>query len=518
MTDQSLYQKGFKSLGNDFLASIVVFLVAVPLCIGIALAIGLPPTYGLISGIIGGLVVGALGGCSLQVSGPAAGLITIIWESVQEHGIENFGAIVFLAGLLQVVFSVFRFGQWFRAVSPALVQGMLAGIGVLIFASQFHVMMDDKPANSGVENLLALPSAVMKGIFPLDGTTHHIAGLIGMITILVIVAWSYAPKSLKLVPAPLVGIIVAVIIAAVFQMPINYVKVPDNLFAIEYGLSWDSLSYLLNHAAIISALTIAIVASTESLLTATAIDKMSVTCRTDYNKELRAQGIGNVLAGILGALPITGVIVRSAANVQAGAVSKLSSILHGVWLLVFLVLIPQVLELIPIAALAAVLVYTGYKLINPTAIKNLLQISRSEVIIYAITVFAIVSTNLLEGIIIGFVLSALKLLYNLSYFNANLVEDHEAGTVNLFMEGSATFLNLPRLAMVLESISPNSEVNIYPAQLYYIDHACMDLLMSWEKQHLSRGGTVNFQYNGEQAGSTLVNSKFKKMLSVATLQ
>jgi MFS superfamily sulfate permease-like transporter len=293
-------------------------------------------------------------------------------------------------------------------------------------------------------------------------------------------------------------LIVAAVLASLFlQLPIQYVSVPTNLFDIAPILSWDNVAYLWQHAAIISALTIAIVASTESLLTAIAVDKLRVTSnQTDYNRELLAQGVGNMLAGVLGALPITGVIVRSAANVQAGAVSRISGILHGVWLLVFLLLVPHWLERIPLASLAAVLVYTGYKLINPMGIKTLLQISRSEVAIYAITVWAIVMTSLLEGMIIGFVLSTIKLLKQLSYFKIHITPDAEQDTLNLILEGSATFLNLPRLATALEGLSPGQTVHIHMQHMYYVDHACMDFLMSWESRYLACGGQVQLNTQG----------------------
>jgi MFS superfamily sulfate permease-like transporter len=170
---------------RDFLASVVVFLVALPLCMGVAIASGVPPAAGLITGIIGGILVGFLGGAPLQVSGPAAGLTVIVWQLVQQHGLAVLGIIVLFAGVLQLAAGLFKLGQWFRAISPAVIHGMLAGIGVLIFASQFHIMVDDKPRGSGIANLLSIPESVYKGIFPMDGATHHIAALTGVVTILV---------------------------------------------------------------------------------------------------------------------------------------------------------------------------------------------------------------------------------------------------------------------------------------------------------------------------------------------
>lgn len=481
---------------QDLLASVVVFLVAIPLCLGIAIACGVSPAAGLISGIIGGLIVASLGGCPLQVSGPAAGLVAVVWEAIQTHGIENLGAIILLAGLMQMAFSGLKLGQWFRAVSPAVVQGMLAGIGVLIFASQFHVMIDDTPKSSGLMNLMTIPEAIMKGVFPMDGSTHHLAAGIGLLTIIVILLWELVPKKIKLMPAPLVGVLVAVIVSALFHLPINYIELPENIFSEVRWISQSSLTYLFSHAVLITALTMAIVASAESLLTATAVDQMQKGPRTNYDRELIAQGFGNVLAGILGALPITGVIVRSSANVQAGAVTRLSAILHGVWLLVFLLFLPFVLKAIPIASLAAILVYTGYKLVNPANVRNLWKFGKWEVAIYFITIVAIVLTNLLEGIIIGFSLAAIKLLITQSSLKVDVLSVSDESRIEVLIEGSANFISLPKLATALENIQPGREVHVMLGRLHYVDHACLEFLMNWEKCYIQQGGTVSLEWGG----------------------
>ena len=220
------------SYGRDLLASVVVFLVALPLCMGIAIASGLPPTAGIITGIIGGIMVGFLAGSPLQVSGPAAGLTVIVLEIVQKQGVEMLGVIVLFAGLLQLAAGVFKLGQWFRAVSPAVIHGMLVGIGVLILASQFHVMLDRAPIGSGIENLAGIPGALWSALT--TGDAHFAAGMVGALTIVTIFLWgSFAPKSLKIIPAPLVGVVVGMLAAAVFQLgSIKYVEVPDNIWSV----------------------------------------------------------------------------------------------------------------------------------------------------------------------------------------------------------------------------------------------------------------------------------------------
>lgn len=484
------------NFGKDLLASVVVFLVALPLCMGIAIASGLPPAAGLITGIVGGLVVGFIAGSPLQVSGPAAGLAVIVWELVQHHGIAMLGVIVLLAGLIQMAAGALKLGQWFRAVSPSVIYGMLAGIGVLIIGSQFHVMLDAKPIGSGLANLFGIPQALVQAVMPVAGSTQHLAAGIGLLTIATIIAWNaFRPDRLKAVPAPLVAVVVATAAAAVLQLPIQYVGVPDSLLG---AIEWPTLANLgraLEAPILGAALAMALVASAETLLCATAVDQMHQGPRTQYNKELFAQGVGNTICGLFGALPMTGVIVRSSANVQAGGQTRMSAIYHGVWLLAFIVAFPFVLKLIPVASLAAILVYTGYKLINVQNIKHLAEHGKSEVAIYAITVVAIVGTNLLEGVLIGLALAALKLLLTFSRLEARLEVATEGQAATLHLHGAATFLGVPRLAEALERVPTGAELHLHFEHLSYIDHACLHLLQNWEKQHRATGGQLIVEWS-----------------------
>ncbi len=484
------WKNGFKeNFFHDFMASIVVFLVALPLCMGIAIASGAPPAAGLITGIVGGVVVGALAGSPLQVSGPAAGLTVLVWEAINQFGFAMLGVITLLAGLIQIAMGLIRAGQWFRAISPAVIQGMLAGIGVLIVASQIHVMVDDGPKGGGLANLLSIPEAIWKGLTPVDGSSHHLAALIGLITMAVIFAWSYAPKKLKIAPAPLVAVVVAATVAGIFRMPIKYVEVANLAEAINYP-TFESLGNLLNPAVIGSAVAFCFIASAETLLCATAVDRLSHGPRTRYNKELVAQGVGNSICGLLGALPMTGVIVRSSANIEAGARTRASTILHGVWILSLVALAPAVLSMIPTTALAAILVYTGFKLVSPKAVRELLHYGKLEVGVYLATLIGIVATNLLVGVIIGLALALLKLLYTFAHLETQSRIDRAAGTAMVALKGSATFVRLPRLAQTLESIPAGMNVRFDVDHLGYIDHACLDLIANWRKQHVARGGEV----------------------------
>lgn len=516
---QGGFKTGLSHLREDFFASIVVFLVALPLCIGIAVAVGVSPARALLTGIIGGLVVGFLAGSPLQVSGPAAGLFVIVADllakgresfiakigsdSVSEgeavtYSLMVLGTSVFLAGLLQIVAGRLKLGQWFRAVSPAVIKGMLAGIGALILISQFHVMLDHvalwngEKAHGGLQYLATVPDAIAKCFSSDTPANHHLAALTGIITIVSIVLWPViAPKKLNIIPAALVGITVATIFAAVAGLNIQMLNVPANMFeetTLPTSSTWFQL--LLDPIVITGALVIALVASAETLLCATAVDQMHSGTRTDYDKELTAQGVGNVLCGLVGALPLTGVIVRSSANVNSGAKTRNSAIMHGIWLLVFVVALPFVLAYIPRAALGALLVYIGFKLINFKQVKELWKTSRTEAGIFLVTLFVIVGQDLLVGVVIGIILSAIKLLYRFSHLELELVPENEQRIVQLKMRGAATFLRLPVLAKKLEEVPESAELHVDFEHLSYVDHACLDLLMNWAKQHESTGGKL----------------------------
>ena len=477
--------------GHDLLASIVVFLVALPLCMGIAIASGLPPTAGLVAGIIGGLVVGRFGGAPLQVSGPAAGLTVMVYEIVQRSGVQVLALAIIIAGAAQIAAGALRYGLWFRAVSPAVIRGMLSGIGMLILVSQFHVMVDHAPQGSGLRNIMGLPAAVWSGLVPLDGSSHHWAAALGTLTILTIIAWKwFVPKKLQVIPAQLVGVALATAVAAVSHAPVRQVALPDRLADSIRLPALADLAGLLDGQIILAGLALAFVASAETLLCATAVDLLHRGPRTRYDRELLAQGAANMLCGVLGALPITGVIVRSAANVEAGARSRASAILHGVWLLLFTAAFPGLLRAIPTAALAAVLVYTGYKLLDAKAIRELRAYGRGEVAIYLATFLVIVAADLLTGVLVGVGLSAAKLLHGFSHLEIRTDDRLAEGRTNLWLRGSATFIRLPALAAALERIPPSTELHVHLDRLQYIDHACLDLLMNWEKQHEATGGRL----------------------------
>ncbi len=519
----------FPYIKFDLLASVVVFLVALPLCMGVSIASGVDPARGIITGIVGGLIVGLLSGAPLQVSGPAAGLFVIVYQLVDsqklafikanggveslsetartamegqamQHALLAMGVAVIICGALQLVAGGLRLGQWFRAVSPAVIRGMLAGIGVLIFASQFHVMIDDKPGGDGMKNLLTIPSAVMKGLSPSESTSHHLAALTGVITMLVLILWpKLAPQKLRVVPAPLIAVIVASLFAAVTGLDVLKIVVPKNL-ANEIMLpTLESLALFKSPAILTAGVVLAAVASAETLLCTTALDQMHQGKRANYDRELLAQGVGNITCGVLGALPMTGVIVRSSANVMAGGRTRLSTIFHGCWLLLFVVALPSVMGYIPQACLGAILVYTGVKLVDIKAIKQLWSYGKSEVAIYVVTLVVIVAADLLTGVLVGIGLAAAKLLYNIAHLHMEMEITKGGRQVKLKLHGSATFLQLPKLAKELQRVPEGASLHVDFEHLDYIDHACIDLLMSWARQHESVGGRLTIDWDSLHA-------------------
>ncbi|QDV90728.1 C4-dicarboxylic acid transporter DauA [Phycisphaerae bacterium RAS2] len=484
------------NLGRDLLASVVVFLVALPLCMGIAIASGVEPAAGIITGIVGGIIVGLLAGAPLQVSGPAAGLSVMVYEIVQREGpkelsgVAILGTIVLIAGTVQLLAGVLKLGQWFRAVSPAVIRGMLSGIGVLIFASQFHVMVDDAPKGSGLANLISIPEAVWKGIVPMDDSPHHFAARVGALTIIAILLWRLVPKQVRSIPGPLVAVLLATLVTYLSGVKINLVPLPDNLADTIRTPGIAQLKGLLDGQIILAGLAVAFVASAETLLCATAVDRLHTGPRCKYDKELAAQGVGNIICGLLGTLPMTGVIVRSAANIDAGGKTRASAILHGIWLLLFAAALPWVLRMIPTASLAGILVFTGWKLIDIKAIRDLRQYGRSEVWIFLATLGSIVAADLLTGVLVGVGLSVAKLLYMFSHLDVRVDDQFGRNRTEMYLRGAATFMALPKLASALETVRSNTELHVHLERLDYIDHACLDLLMNWEKQHENNGGRL----------------------------
>ncbi|EPJ8785246.1 SulP family inorganic anion transporter [Pseudomonas aeruginosa] len=478
------------TLPRDLMASVVVFLVALPLCMGIAIASGMPPAKGLLTGIVGGLVVGFLAGSPLQVSGPAAGLAVLVFELVRTYGVAMLGPILLLAGAIQLLAGRLRLGCWFRVTSPAVVYGMLAGIGILIVLSQLHVMLDLAPKASGLDNLLAFPQAAFAALGSLGMGSGLDAALLGLGTIAVMWGWDkLRPQRLRFLPGALLGVSLATLASLWLALDVRRVEVPANLGeAIDWLRPADLLA-LADPSLLLAAVVVAFIASAETLLSAAAVDRLHDGPRSDMDRELSAQGVGNMLCGLLGALPMTGVIVRSSANVNAGARTRASAIFHGLWLLAFVLLLGSLLRQIPVASLAGVLVYTGVKLVDFKALGNLSRYGRMPMLVYAATALTIVFTDLLTGVLVGFALTLLKLVLKAARLKIALryTGEHEA---ELRLSGAATFLKVPALSRVLDEVKPGTTLHVPMDNLSYVDHACMELLEDWGRMAPVQGSRL----------------------------
>ncbi|MEU3881942.1 SulP family inorganic anion transporter [Streptomyces californicus] len=461
------------ALSRDVLASIVVFLVAVPLCVGIAVASGVPAELGLVTGIVGGLVAGAMPGSSLQVSGPAAGLTVLVYEAVTTHGVAALGILVLATGLLQVGLGLVGFGRWFRAISTAVVHGMLAGIGLVLISSQLYAMAGASAPGSGLDNLAGLPDLFTR----VTGPAALSSTAIGVGTIAVLILWKRLPGRLPgVLPGPLVAVALAIAAVALFDLPVATIEVRGLIDSLRLtGLDDFGLLADLGLLGVVFAFTL--IASAESLFSAAAVDRMHGGPRTQYNKELIAQGAGNTLCGLVGALPMTAVIVRSAANVQAGARTKASRILHGVWLLLFAALFPAALGLIPVAALAGILVHAGAKLIPVTTIRPLWREHRGEAVVLTATALAIILTDMFMGVLLGIGLAVVKTAWETSAVRLDVDEREDRVTVAL--SGSATFLRLPLILDTLEALPKDRPVELDLSRLRHLDHACRTALEAW---------------------------------------
>lgn len=471
-------------LRRDILASLVVFLVALPLCVGVAVASGVPAELGLITGIVGGIVVGVLPGSRLQVSGPAAGLTVLVLEAVTDFGLGTLGVIVLVSGLLQLALGAAGFGRWFRAISVAVVQGMLAGIGAVLVLGQVYALADTAPPAGGVGKITGLPGLLVDIA---DGGAALTAFLLGAATIAILFLWPKLPARARLVPGPLVAVGLATGAVALLGLDVARVEVHGLLEAVQPpgAAEFGSLTSI---AVIGTILAFTLIASAESLFSAAAVDRMHDGPSTEYNKELMAQGIGNTVCGALGALPMTAVIVRSAANVQAGAKTSLSRVLHGIWLLLFAALLPFVIGVIPLAALAGVLVHAGVKLIPFREIVPLWRTHRGDALILGITTLTVVIGNLFDGVVLGLLLSICKSAWETSHINVD-VRELTGGRLVVAISGNATFLRLPRILDQLEALPRDRPIELDLTGMRHVDHACQVALENWALRHNNADAT-----------------------------
>lgn len=490
----------FRIAGADLSASITVFLIAVPMSLGLAVAMDAPLEAGLISAAVGGIVAGLLGGTPLQVSGPSAGLTVVTAELIQIYGWRTTCAITIGAGLLQILLGSLRAARGALAVSPAIVHGTLAGIGVAIALAQLHIVLGASPQSSAAANALALPEQL--------GRTSPAAPLIGALTIAVLVVWPRLPgrigRAVRRLPAALASVAIATAVAAVAAPGIARVDLP----------SWRShaLPELPQGPVLALAtavLTVLLVASLESLLAAVAVDKLTAdraggrtadssppapdapaaprVQRSDLDRELRGQGIANVLAGLLGGLPVSGGAVRSSANVRAGATGRAATVLHGVWVLLAAGLLVTALEWIPLAALAALVMVVGFQMVNYAHIRNVHK--HREFLVYGATITGVVLFGVLEGVAIGIAVAVAVALHRLARTRITVTD--QGGQHLVVVRGQLTFLAVPRLSRALGQL-PRGGDAVVELDGFFMDHAAYETIQDWSDAQTAQGGHVVF--------------------------
>ncbi len=488
----------FKYLKNDLPASIVVFFVALPLCLGIALASGAPLFSGLIAGIIGGTVVGALSGSKIGVSGPAAGLAAIVFTAIQTLGYENFLVAVVLGGVIQLIFGLLKAGIIGYYFPSSVIKGMLTGIGIIIILKQIpHFFgMDKDPQGDfaflqidGENTLTELLKAINALI---SGNVSVGATVIALISMLILLLWSNVlskkGKIFQIIQGPLVAVAVGIIFyIATKDSNLNIsvdhlvaVPVPDNFDSFLGQFSFPDFTAITNPAIWVTGFTIALVASLETLLCVEATDKLDPHKNvTPTNRELFAQGTGNIISGLIGGLPITQVIVRSSANIQSGGRTKLSAIIHGFLLLISVILIPTLLNKIPLSVLAAILFIVGYKLAKPALFKKMYKLGWKQFIPFTITVLGIVFIDLLYGIGLGLLVGIIVILIK-SYQNSHFlhIEDKSNGKhkIKMTLAEEVTFFNKGAILKELDSLPKETYLEINLIKTRYLDNDIIEIL------------------------------------------
>ncbi len=489
----------FKSLKNDIPASIVVFFVALPLCLGIALASGAPLFSGLIAGIVGGIIVGILSGSHIGVSGPAAGLAAIVLAAIATLGSwENFLLAVVLGGVIQLAFGILRFGIIGYYFPSSVIKGMLTGIGIIIILKQipYFFGLDDNPEGDFAflqidgENTLTELLKTINAI--ISGNIDYGATIVAFIAIGILILWSKVlskqGKFFQLVQGPLVAVVVGIIFfvftkdssLGLTSERLVSVPVPDGIESFFGQFATPNFAVIGDSRIWITAFTIALVASLETLLCVEATDKLDPQKRvTPTNRELLAQGTGNIISGMIGGLPITQVIVRSSANVQSGGKTKKSAIIHGFFLIIAVILIPTLINKIPLSVLAAVLFIVGYKLAKPRLFKQMYQLGWKQFVPFMVTVLGIIFTDLLIGIGMGLAVGIVVILIK-SYQNSHFlhIEDKSNGKhkIKMTLAEEVTFFNKGAILKELDSLPQDTYLELDVRKTRYLDNDIIEIL------------------------------------------
>ncbi|MGZ3143241.1 SulP family inorganic anion transporter [Lentzea chajnantorensis] len=454
-------------LRHDLPASFVLFLISIPLSLGIAHATGAPLMAGLISAVVGGVVVGALSGAPLQISGPGTGLVVIVAGLVAQFGWAATAAITLAAGVLQVALGLTGISRLVMSLSPAVVHGLLAGIGISIAAGQLVVVLGGTAASSVPANVALLPGQL--------AGSHLGSVLAGAVAVAVLLLWPRVPRA-SLVPAPLVAVAASTGLAVALRLDVARVDLPDSHSPVFPEMPQGSAGTV-----VVAVVTVALVASMESLLSAVAVDRLHDGPRARLDRELMAQGTGNVLAGALGGFPISGGLARSSTNVAAGAKTRCAAMMQGLWIAVAVLAFAPALEQIPLAALAGVLLVVGLRLVSVERMRNLVR--HQELLVYAATVLGVVLFGLLEGVVAGLTIALLRALYRLTHCSVR-VEGNR-----VCVRGSLVFLGVGGLVRELRRL-PLGQTVVLELHVDYLDHASYEAIDDWREGYERLGGRV----------------------------
>lgn len=500
---------------SDLLSGFLVFLIALPLCLGIAMASGFPPMSGIITAIIGGVVVSRINGSYVTINGPAAGLIVVIVDAVQSlgqgdamAGYRYTLAAIVVASVLQILLGIFKAGKLSAFFPSSVVHGMLAAIGIIIMAKQVHTLLGVKPeAQSLLGTIAEIPHSLLN--------LNPEVSLIGVIGLLLLIAWSLIKHpALKMIPAPLLVVLTGLALGQYFDLdhsrqylflpdaeilphheftvgPAFLVAVPENFLA---GFYWPDFSKIATHEFWLAVLTIWLVGSLESLLSASAVDKLDPYKRnSNLNRDLTAVGIGNLIAGMIGGLPMIAEIVRSSANINNGAKTAWANFFHGLFLLIFVALFPKLIHEIPLAALAALLVFTGFRLASPKEFAKTLAVGVDHFAVFVITILGVLATDLLVGVAIGIVVElGIHLSRGLKLSNAFSMAYHvhqtDDDTYHIEVSGAAVFSNFIALKSLLADFPTGQNVFFDLSEADLIDHTVMEFIHHFAEDYNQAGG------------------------------
>ncbi len=501
----------FSNFKSDLSASLVVFLVAVPLCLGIALASGAPLFAGIISGIIGGIVVGLISGSAVGVSGPAAGLAVIVLAGIQDlESFPIFLAAVVVSGVIQIILGFARAGIIGYYFPSSVIKGMLSAIGIIIFLKQIpHAVGYDADPEGDLEFFQPDGENTFSELFKMMDFVQQGALIIFIISMVILILWERPfmkrIKLFQIVQGPLIVVTAGIIINLMFKGSSLYIDETHMVslpVAATFGEFVNQFTFfdpaaIFRKDVLILGATIAVVGSLETLLCVEATDKLDPHKRiTPTNRELIAQGTGNIFSGMIGGLPITQVIVRSSANIQSGGRTKLSAVFHGVLLLISAIFIPNVLNLIPLSSLAAILIVVGYKLAKPSLFKQMYNAGRSEFIPYMVTILGIIFTDLLIGILMGLTVGIFQILYN-NFRKPYVVQtiNEEGGTkLKLELSENLTFLNKASIIETISHIPDETDIFIDATRSHFIHPDIIEILEDFKKNAEYRG--INLEIIG----------------------